>query len=198
MDRLVRPTREQFDRLAFEVTNQMRDYTFPYVASISGETEPNVAEHPKKLVVYDRAHPEIRLVLLLDSAYDRDGESWQPIMQSRVERDRGIDPEQSRAIEQRIRDEVCQVERRGRPRGTGHPKRHRLLDFPIAAKDIYRLRKAGLDDTSAQQGITLRAHSARERFKKLLFVGRRQRRPRYIGHHVAGPVDQSDVCRLHQ
>jgi len=104
----------------------------------------------KKLVVYDRAHPEIRLVLLLDSAYDHDGESWQPIMQSRVERDRGVDPGQSRTIEQRLWDEVCQVERRGRPRGTGHPKRQRLLDYPIAAKDVDRLREAGLGDKDLQ------------------------------------------------
>ncbi len=33
---------------------------------------------------------------------------------------------------------------------------------------------------------------------KLLFVGRRQRRPRYIRHHVAGSIDQSDICRLHE
>jgi len=100
---------------------------------------------PKKVVVYDRAHPEIRLALLFDSAYDHDGESWQPIVQSCVERDQGVDPKRSRALEQKLWNEICRVERRGRPRGTGHPKRA-LPDFPIPSNYIDRLRKAGLDD----------------------------------------------------
>jgi hypothetical protein len=100
----------------------------------------------KKLVIYERAQPEIRLVLLLDSPYDRDGETLQPIIQARVERDRGVDPQQSRTREQRLWDEVCPVERRGRPRGSGHPKRRQFLEFPVTRKDIDRLGKAGLDD----------------------------------------------------
>src|SRR5579862_4460530 len=43
--RLARPTRQQFEELAFAVTNEMRDHTFPYIASISRELEPNVGEH---------------------------------------------------------------------------------------------------------------------------------------------------------
>lgn len=104
---------------------------------------------PKKLVVYDRAHPEIRLVLLFDSPYDRDSETWQPIVQSSVERDQGVDPKRSHALEQKLWDEICRVERRGRPRGTGHPKR-RLPDFPLSPKYIDSLRKAGLDDKDLQ------------------------------------------------
>ena len=104
----------------------------------------------RKMVVYERAHPEIRLVLLLDEACDRAGETcWQPIVQSSVERDRGVDPIQSWSREKRLWDEVCRVERRGRPRGTGHPKR-RLPDFPLSSKFLDRLRKAGLEDKELQ------------------------------------------------
>jgi hypothetical protein len=104
----------------------------------------------KKLVIYERAHPEIRLVLLLGSECHREGKTWGPIIQSRVERDRGVDPKQSRALEQRLWDEVCRVEKRGRPRGTGHSIRRRLLEWPINPQDINRLRKAGLGDKDIQ------------------------------------------------
>jgi hypothetical protein len=100
----------------------------------------------RKMVVYERTHPEIRLVLFLGSPYDREGETWQPIVQSRVERDRGVDPRQSRRREERLWAEVCRVERRGRPRGTGHPKNPILREFPISTKNIARLRREGLDD----------------------------------------------------
>jgi len=99
----------------------------------------------KKLVVYDRMHPEIRLVLLLDAGYERDGEIWQPITKSSVERDRSVDPKRSEALERKLWDEVCRVETRGRPRGTGHPIRQ-FSDVPISSAAIDRLRKAGLDD----------------------------------------------------
>jgi hypothetical protein len=100
----------------------------------------------RKMVVYERKHPEIRLVLFLDAPYDRDGETWQSIAQSRVERDHGVDPRQSRPLEKRLWDEVCRVERRGRPRGTGHPKNQVLEKFPIAQKNLALLRREGLDD----------------------------------------------------
>jgi hypothetical protein len=45
MDRLIRPSREEFDRLSLQVTEQMRAHSFPYVASISAEIEPNVGKH---------------------------------------------------------------------------------------------------------------------------------------------------------
>jgi len=100
----------------------------------------------RKMVVYERAHPEIRLVLFLDPPYDREGETWQPIVQSRVERDRGVDPRQSRQREERLWDEVCRVERRGRPRGTGRPKNKTLQEFPISSKNVVPLRREGLND----------------------------------------------------
>jgi hypothetical protein len=100
----------------------------------------------RKMIVYERTHPEIRLVLFLDTPYDREGETWQPIVQSRVERDRGVDPRQSRSHEERLWDEVCRVERRGRPRGTGHPKNKILQEFPISSTYITRLRREGLVD----------------------------------------------------
>lgn len=45
MDRLIRPSREEFDRLSLQITEQMRAHSFPYVASISAEIEPNVGKH---------------------------------------------------------------------------------------------------------------------------------------------------------
>ena len=100
----------------------------------------------REMVVYERTHPEIRLVLLLDATYDRDGETWQSIVHSRVERDRNVDPRQSRPREERLWDEVCRVERRGRPRGTGHPKKPTLQHFPLSSEHIFRLRREGLDN----------------------------------------------------
>jgi hypothetical protein len=100
----------------------------------------------KKMVTYERAHPEIRLVLLLDVPYDADGTKWQPIVKMSVERDRSVDPRQSRRREELLWNEVCRVERRGRPRGTGHPKKATLRQFPLSSARIARLRRAGLDD----------------------------------------------------
>ena len=100
----------------------------------------------RKMVVYERTHPEIRLVLFLDTPYDIEGQTWQPVVRSRVERDRGVDPRQSLPREKRLWDEVCQVERRGRPRGTGHPKNQILEKFPVSPKNLDRLRGAGLDN----------------------------------------------------
>ena len=100
----------------------------------------------KKLVVYERAHPEIRLVVLLGSPYDRDGETWQPIVRFSVERERGVDPRRSRRLEERLWDEVCQVERRGRPRGTGHAKKPTPHRFDFSSNTIARLHREGLDN----------------------------------------------------
>lgn len=44
MSELLRPTREQFDQLCSKVSDQMRDYAYPYIASISRELEPNVGD----------------------------------------------------------------------------------------------------------------------------------------------------------
>lgn len=120
-------------------------YFYPVVAGNPKVVKIYTLGTAKKLVVYDRAHSGIRLVLLLGLPYFREQEAWQPIVQSRVERDRGVDPQQSRALEQRLFDEICRVERRGRPRGTGHPKRL-LPGFPLSSEHIDRLRKVGLDD----------------------------------------------------
>jgi hypothetical protein len=100
----------------------------------------------RKMVIYERMHPEIRLVLFLDAPYDREGETGQHITQSRVERDSGVDPQQSRPREERLWGEVCRVERRGRPRGTGRPKNRLLKEFPISSKNLAPLRGAGLDE----------------------------------------------------
>jgi hypothetical protein len=122
----------------------------------------------KKMVVYERTHPEIRLVLLLDAPYDREGETWQSIAQSSVERDRGVDPRQSWPREKRLWDEVCRVERRGRPRGTGHPKR-RVPGFPLSSEYIDRLRKVGLDDVDL----------------RILFEKQRDKTFEQIGHELS-------------
>jgi hypothetical protein len=100
---------------------------------------------PRKMILYERAHSGLRLVLLLGPAYDRDGETWQPIERNSVERDPCIDPRQSRPIEERLWDELCLVQRRGRPRGTGHAKAPRQR-FAFSSDTISRLRRQGLDD----------------------------------------------------
>jgi hypothetical protein len=100
----------------------------------------------RKMVVYERTRPEIRLLLLLDAPFDREGEAWQSIVQSNVERDRGVDPKQSRQLEERLWDEVCRVERRGRPRGTGHPKTPTLQQLGLSIEHIARLQSEGLND----------------------------------------------------
>jgi hypothetical protein len=103
----------------------------------------------RKMVVYERAHPEVRLVLLLGPGCDREKETWQPIVQSSVERTPGIDPRHSRPLEERLWDEVCRVQRRGRPRGTGHAKAPRQR-FAFSSDMISRLRRQGLDDKDLQ------------------------------------------------
>jgi hypothetical protein len=100
----------------------------------------------RKMIVYERAHPEIRLVLLLGAPYDHEGETWQPITQFSVERERGVDPRQSQPIEERLLDEVCVVQRRGRPRGTGHSKEPTRQHFPVSSDTITRLQRQGLDN----------------------------------------------------
>jgi hypothetical protein len=99
----------------------------------------------RKMVVYERAHPEIRLVLLLGAPYDCDGETWQPIERFSVERERGVDPRKSRPVEDRLWDEFCLVQRRGRPLGTGHAKAPRQ-HFAFSSDMITRLRRQGLND----------------------------------------------------
>lgn len=100
----------------------------------------------KKMVLYERTHPELRLVLLLDVPYDADGTKWQPIVKMSVERDRSVDPRQSRRREELLWNEVCRVERRGRPRGTGHPKKATMQQFPLSSARIAPLLREGLDD----------------------------------------------------
>jgi len=45
MQQWIRPTREEFNRLCLEVTDRMREHTFPFVASISKEIEPDFGKH---------------------------------------------------------------------------------------------------------------------------------------------------------
>jgi hypothetical protein len=42
---MFRPTREQFEKLSGNVCDQMREFAFPFVPSISCETDTNVADH---------------------------------------------------------------------------------------------------------------------------------------------------------
>ena len=83
--------------------------------------------------------------MFLGPAYDSDGETWQPIERNSVERDPGVDPRKSRPIEERLWDEVCLDQRRGRPRGTGHRKAPRQR-FAFSSDTISRLRRQGLDN----------------------------------------------------
>ena len=131
-----------------ELPYEERELPLHFAATVPNEHRSHKAYRigvTRKIVLYERAHPEIRLVLFLDPP-TRDGETWQPIVRSHVQRDRGVDPQQSRQREERLWAEICQVERRGRPRGTGHPKKRIVKECPISGKDIDRLRGAGLDD----------------------------------------------------
>lgn len=42
---MFRPTREQFEKISADVCDQMREFAFPFVPSISCEVETNVADH---------------------------------------------------------------------------------------------------------------------------------------------------------
>lgn len=42
---MIRPTREEFETIALKVTERMREYSYPYIASISREVERNVGDH---------------------------------------------------------------------------------------------------------------------------------------------------------
>lgn len=42
---MIRPTREEFETIALKVTERMREYAYPYIASISREAELNVGDH---------------------------------------------------------------------------------------------------------------------------------------------------------
>lgn len=131
-----------------ELPYEEREFPFHIsskIASASGTCKSYSFGVTRKMVVYEQTHPEIRLVLLLDAPVDREG-TWQSIAQSKVERDRGVDPKHSRQSEDRLWDEICRVERRGRPRGTGHPKKPTLQQFPLSSEHIARLRSEGLND----------------------------------------------------
>jgi hypothetical protein len=104
----------------------------------------------KKIVAYSRAEPRLRLVLLLGDVFECDGQKRQPILQTRIERDRGIDPKQSRSLEEHLWSEICRVERRGRPRGTGRPKRKPYERLGINAEMYLSLEKLGLTNSEIQ------------------------------------------------
>jgi hypothetical protein len=100
----------------------------------------------KKEVLYLRSRPNVRLVLMLGDPYEREGSQWQAILRSSVERDYGVDPIETRQLEQRLWDEVCQVERRGRPPGTGRPKNMWWHEVDPKRVRLQDLRRLGLDD----------------------------------------------------
>jgi predicted DNA-binding protein YlxM (UPF0122 family) len=104
----------------------------------------------RKVVIYERTHPEIRLSLLLGEIYERNGAKWQKILESRVERDGGVDPKQSKSIEERLWNEICPVERRGRPHGTGRAKRKLYERIEVEADTYLKLERAGLSQRQIQ------------------------------------------------
>lgn len=76
----------------------------------------------RKYVVYDRTSPQIRAVLLVGETEEKDGDQAQPIVGRRLEWDGPLGKaEIKKAIG--LIDEIARIERRGRPRETGHPKR---------------------------------------------------------------------------
>jgi hypothetical protein len=90
----------------------------------------------RKYVVYDRVRPEIRAVLLVDRAREKDGEVIQPILGRRLEWD---GPQAKAEIKKALDlvDEIARIERRGRPRGKGHKKRKFQLPVDPDQKHFY-------------------------------------------------------------
>jgi hypothetical protein len=117
----------------------------------------------KKYVIYDRSKPYIRAVVLLGDIAEKEGEKTQPIVSRRLEWD---GPQGKTEIKRALGllDEIARIERRGRPRGTGHPKRRFLSDLPIDAKHVEHLRKAGLNDKDLRVFF---GRYRRETFKKI-------------------------------
>jgi hypothetical protein len=101
----------------------------------------------RKYVVYDRTSPQIRAVLLVDKPRKKDGEDLQPILGRRLEWDGPLGKaEVKKALG--LVDEIARIERRGRPRGTGHPKQTRLeLRADSSQKHFWdTLTRSGLSD----------------------------------------------------
>jgi hypothetical protein len=133
------------DKVPYVESQLPAHISIEFPGALTGKLKRYTLGTTRKLVIYKQSHPETRLVLVLGETDDHDGQAVQPILTTRVERDRGIDLKASRSIENSLWDEACKVERRGRPRGTGHPKRPND-PYPLRPKEIKRLRKAGLDD----------------------------------------------------
>jgi hypothetical protein len=91
----------------------------------------------KKYVIYDGRKPYIRAVFILG---DRTAKNRQKIIEERLESDGRMDMREF--LEARnLLQEFGRIELRGRPEGTGHPKRQVFGDLPIAPEDIDRCAK---------------------------------------------------------
>jgi hypothetical protein len=95
------------DKQPFEQIGRARRYRFDVI---------------RKYVVYDRTRTQIRAVLLVGETEEKGGEQVQPILGRRLEWD---GPQGKAEIKKALGlvDEIARIERRGRPPGTGNPKR---------------------------------------------------------------------------
>jgi DNA-binding CsgD family transcriptional regulator len=115
-----------------------------------------------KLVIYHQDDSRLRLVVLLGDVFEHEGQHWQPILRTSVERNAGIDPAQSRSLEKGLWDEICPVERRGRHRGPGRPKTKRWERLNITEDNYRRFKKTGLTEKQFQV-LTLSSEATTQR-----------------------------------
>lgn len=98
----------------------------------------------RKLVIYERSNPAIRFVVFFS---DPDPVSRrQRIIKHLLEWDPGAGLLAIRRGMKTLLDEFCKIEVRGRPRGSGHPKRNWLLRIPEHELTLQKLKKLGLDE----------------------------------------------------
>jgi hypothetical protein len=90
----------------------------------------------RKYVVYDRPRSQIRAVLLVDEIREEGGEEVQPILGRRLEWDAPLGKAEIKKALGLV-DEIARIERRGRPRGPGHPKRKFQLPVDPSQKHFY-------------------------------------------------------------
>ncbi len=100
----------------------------------------------RKLVIYEKSNPAIRLVILLSDPETVGGKEIQHIVKYALEWEPSSAPKAIEKARKKLLDEFCKVQLRGRPRGTGHPKRSWRLEIPNHELALQKLRKAGLDD----------------------------------------------------
>jgi hypothetical protein len=96
----------------------------------------------RKLVIYGKSKPTIRLVILFADPNPDTGR--QRVVKYMLEWDPKTEIMAIKKNMKKLLDEFCKIEVRGRPRGTGHPKRMLGLEMADHELQLQQLRKIGL------------------------------------------------------